>query len=143
VGLCVVLFDSWQSSTVTWWRAGGCLTRDILSTITAEAKPRYTGVALDVTDWWRPTRVDVPTTGVSPRHMPLSAHARGITPTTAKPHSPEPRPTTPDTADRSTAWMRLAAPVATAWHRRVALGVLTLRQNAYRGETLDIYEVET
>jgi hypothetical protein len=75
--------------------------------------------------------------------MPLSPHARGITPTTAKPHSPEPRPTAPDTADRSTAWMRLAAPVATAWHRRVALGLLTLKQNAYRGETLDISEVET
>jgi hypothetical protein len=39
--------------------------------------------------------------------------------------------------------MRLAAPGATAWHRRVALGVLTLEQNAYRGETLEIYEVET
>jgi hypothetical protein len=81
--------------------------------------------------------------GAPPIHMPLSPHARGITPTTAKPHSPEPRPTAPDTADRSTAWIRLAAPVATAWHWRVALGVPTLEQNTYRGETLHIYEVET
>jgi hypothetical protein len=59
------------------------------------------------------------------------------------PTAPSHVPIAPDTADRSTAWMRLAAPVATAWHRRVALGVPILEQNAYRGETLDISEVET
>jgi hypothetical protein len=56
-------------------------------------------------------------------------------------HGQAPQPPTPP--DRSTAWMRLAAPGASAWHRRVGLGVLTMKQNAYRGETLEISAVET
>ena len=88
-------------------------------------------------DWWRSTRADVPRTGVLPPGTCPWAPTRVESPLQL------PSPTAPDTADRSTAWMRLAAPGASAWQRRVGLGVLTLKQNAYRGEPLEISEVET
>jgi hypothetical protein len=65
VGLSEGLCDAWQSSTVIEYRAGA-VSPPILYQPSPLRQSRDTPVRLDVTGWWRPTRADVPRTGVLP-----------------------------------------------------------------------------
>jgi len=67
----------------------------------------------------------------------------GERPTVPSPTAPSHVPADPETADRSTAWIWLAASVTTAWRRRVGLGVPTREQNVCPWEALDGCVAET